>query len=504
MPTRLRALSGCLILLAIAPLEAANPAAENHSLEVLESGVAAVNFGTRGWPIAYSQTLAGPLFALQPLVSALGGELEIGPTRQRHELRIGDTAFLFGPGAVTVTEGDDIKLLTQAPVAGAGGTQVPLDFLQTFYGNLLGFDFEWRPAERQLLVARRPLRQLPVALDVVTLQGVTTLVFEFPERPRYHIKKSARAIEIELIGDRLSSSLTRPFPADQFVRNVEIGAEGIRIDLAAMAAAQDYVLENPFRIVFDVLRDPSGAAAGTPLSSPRPTGQRQGVRTVILDPGHGGADPGAKAGDGEFEKDLTLALAKRLETRLEQALNLRVVLTRDHDADLPLDSRSALANQYKGDLFISLHLNSSPNSAARGAETYFSSVDASDSEAERMAVIENAGDPLYSLHLMLWDLAQSRYLGQSQSLAGLVQAELNEELNLRNRGVKQAPFRVLLGAAMPAVLVELGFLSNPLEKAKLEDAAYRSALVEALVRAVSRYKAAIEQSSAAPAEFSTR
>jgi len=206
------------------------------------------------------------------------------------------------------------------------------------------------------------------------------------------------------------------------------------------------------------------------------------------------------------EKQLTLELAKQLEARLKQTLNLRVVLTRATDTSVSLDSRSALANQYKGDLFISLHINASPNSSARGAETYFSSFEASDTAAMQAAAAENqnAGDPLFDLQLMLWDLAQSRYLGQSQTFAGLVQAELNEALGLRNRGVKQAPFRVLLGVAMPAVLVELGFLSNPSEQKRLRDSQYRGDLVDSLVRAVSRYKAQIERSPAMQPAFSSR
>ncbi len=506
MPTRLRALTGGLILLAISPLEAANPAAEDRSLEVLETGLAAVSFEGRSRPLYYSRTLAGPLFALQPLASNLGGQLVVGPVDLRHELRIQEASFLFGPGSIAMTEGREIKILSQAPVMGTGGLHVPLDFLEALYGNLLGFDFSWMPTDRILTVVGRPLRELPVTLDVVHLQGVTTLVFEFPDRPRYHIKKSPRSIDIGLIGDRLNASSSREFPADEFVRDVRISSQGIRIELASRTVAQDYVLENPFRIVLDVLRDRSGGAVSARAPSPRQRAQRSGIRTVILDPGHGGNDPGATHGEDAKEKKLTLALAKQLKARLEQTLNLRVVLTRSSDADLSLDSRSALANQYKGDLFISLHLNSSPNASARGAETYFSSFDPSDAQAERAAAFENASsaDPLYDLQLMLWDLAQSQYLGQSQSLAGLVQAELNDALGLRDRGVKQAPFRVLLGAAMPAVLVEFGFLSNPSEKTRLQDSGYRTELIEALVRAVARYKAMIEQSSAPLPEFSSR
>jgi N-acetylmuramoyl-L-alanine amidase len=504
--TRPRALTGFLILLAISPLQAANPAAEDHSLEVLETGMAVVNLGAQSRPLPYSRTLAGPMFALQPLVGLLGGELETGPMQQKHALRIGDAVFLFGPGARAMTEGQEIETLSQAPVAGDGGLHVPVDLLQFLYGNLMGYDLTWRPSELALEVERRPLRELPVVIDAVHLQGVTTLVFEFPEQPRYQLKKGARAIEIELIGDRLRPPSEGLTSTGEFVRDVRLTSKSIRIELERQTTAQDYVLENPFRIVFDVLRERSGNKAIANPPRPRKNAQRRGVRTVILDPGHGGDDPGAGGEGNIVEKRLTLQLARQLKTRLEQFLNVRVVLTRTGDASLSLDSRSALANQHKGDLFISLHINASPDTSARGAETYFSSFEASDSEAMRTAAVENKsdGDPLYDLQLMLWDLAQSRYLGQSQTLAGLMQAELNEALGLRNRGVKQAPFRVLLGVAMPAILVELGFLSNPSEQQRLQDPVYRSELIASLVRAVSRYKALVEESPASQPEFSSR
>ena len=193
-------------------------------------------------------------------------------------------------------------------------------------------------------------------------------------------------------------------------------------------------------------------------------------------------------------------LARALRSRLEERLPVRVVLTRNEDVDLPLDTRTSIANQQKADLFISLHLNSVQDPSARGAETYFLSLQASDEGAARAAAKENEneplaqadGDPLYDLQLILWDLAQSHYLAESQRLASLVQDELNQALSLRNRGVKQAPFRVLLGAAMPAVLVECGFLSNPEEESRLLDSQYRAQLVDALVRAILRFRAQVE------------
>ena len=177
-----------------------------------------------------------------------------------------------------------------------------------------------------------------------------------------------------------------------------------------------------------------------------------------------------------MEKELTLTLARDLEARLEQA-GIRAVLTRNEDANLPHDNRTSIANQNKGDLFISIHLNSSLGSGAYGTETYFLSTEATDARAARAASSENVDgtpapegmDPgsqqaMEDLQLILWDLAQSHHLAESQRFANLIQGELNQTLQLRDRGVKQAPFRVLRGAAMPAVLVELGFLSNPDEE----------------------------------------
>ena len=200
-------------------------------------------------------------------------------------------------------------------------------------------------------------------------------------------------------------------------------------------------------------------------------------------------------GNGIAEKNITLPIAVSLKRALERSMPVRVILTRTGDTEIELDARTAVANQNKADLFISLHVNSARGRSAEGAETFFLSLQASDEIAAEIAAIENAGfdgpseSPLNDLDLILWDLAQSHHLAESQRFARFVQEELNGALGLTDRGVKQAPFRVLRGAAMPAVLVELGFLSNPSEEAKLQDPAYRGQLVDALVRATQRYKA---------------
>ena len=478
------------------PLWAAEPRKDEDALPIWESGVATLDLGPdRRFPVSYAVTPIGTVFSLHSMVAHLGGALKLGPMNQSHELTVSGTTYIFGPDSASITAGTDIYSMSQRPTVAEDGLKVPLDLLETIYGEQLSYDFEWSQPDRTLTVRKLPARQMTVDVDLVNLQGVTTVVLQFPERPRYRVRQSPGQVMIELIGDRLQSESRRTVPDDQLVKEIVQTRQGIRLVLAANAEANEYTLQSPFRLVFDVYRS-SGSATALPTLPTTPT-RTDGIRTIVIDPGHGGENTGAKGSEGIEEKEITLLLAQTLRSRLVERLPVRVVLTRTEDVDLPLDTRTAIANQQKADLFISLHVNSVPGPSAHGAETYFLNLQASDERAEQAAAMENRadplppseGDPLYDLQLILWDLAQSHYLAESQRLARLVQEELNETLHLANRGVKQAPFRVLVGAAMPAVLVECGFLSNPEEEAKLLDPAYRAELVDSLVRAVVRYRA---------------
>jgi N-acetylmuramoyl-L-alanine amidase len=455
----------------------------------------------------------GPLFGLKALTEALGGELVPGETGESYTLKIGGKEVVVGLGSAVVTVGDTIVSLSQPPTRGEGGLAVPLDFLGKTFGDLAGFSFDWRPEQQRLAIGRRSARELPVTLDVVHLQGMTTVVLQFSDVPRYHLNQQPGRVEVQMLADHLAVPAPRKID-DPLVKAVDIAPERVRIDLAPEAGVESYTLENPFRIVFDVHGETTAAAPTGPAFPPPPPAS--GIHTIVIDPGHGGTETGAIGPGGVQEKGLTLLLAQALASRLQQKLPVRVVLTHSEDANLPLDTRAAIANQNRADLFISIHLNSSLGAGAHGAETYFLSSQATDTRAASAARSENAeraaqegaaGTPAGAadaaqddLRLILWDLAQTRHLTESQRLANLIQGELNETLQLKDRGVKQAPFRVLMGAAMPAVLVEVGFLSNPEEEAKLQDAAYRADLVEALVRAVTRYKALAEapENPAAP------
>jgi len=232
-----------------------------------------------------------------------------------------------------------------------------------------------------------------------------------------------------------------------------------------------------------------------PLAEPA-ANARPGMRTVVIDPGHGGQEVGAKGKFGTLEKDVTLSISLKLKALIEQNLAFRVVLTRDNDLDVSLDNRAALANNNKADLFISVHANGSFTKSAHGSETFFLSLNATDEETRRLAYMENSSARLESqigednpddIKLILWDMAQSAYIKQSSQLAELIQNELNAALGTENRGLKQAPFKVLTGVACPAVLVEAAFISNPNEEEKLKSEDFQARVAEAIFRGLAAF-----------------
>lgn len=227
---------------------------------------------------------------------------------------------------------------------------------------------------------------------------------------------------------------------------------------------------------------------------------REPALTVVLDPGHGGDQDGATSPGGAKEKDVALQIAERVRVHLRQ-LGAKVVLTRSADLAVPLANRTAIANAIRADLFISIHLNSMPSAEARqhtrGVETYFMSADASDAHATAVAARENADrlagepevDPDDPVAAILSDLAQADSLQGSSRLAYAVHERLVAALGADDRGVKQAPFYVLAGARMPAVLLEVGFISQDDEAAQLCSRAYQEKAAAAIAAGVQAFRA---------------
>lgn len=219
-----------------------------------------------------------------------------------------------------------------------------------------------------------------------------------------------------------------------------------------------------------------------------------GLSVVVLDPGHGGRSPGARGNTGTVEKELVLSVAEKLKTRLEEGLGIKVVLTRTADYYVGLKERTAIANNNRADLFLSIHANATFRRDIEGYETYYLSLGSADKQARSYAEMENRAlgvqggeDDKALLEAILWDMAQTAYLQESSELAAMVQRRIVGELRGRDRGVRQAPLAVLMGASMPAALVEIGYISNPEQEVRLNRQSHQDRIAQALYLAVEDY-----------------
>jgi N-acetylmuramoyl-L-alanine amidase len=227
------------------------------------------------------------------------------------------------------------------------------------------------------------------------------------------------------------------------------------------------------------------------------------IDTIVLDAGHGGHDHGAVGVGGLREKDVTLAVARQVGAYLEERLGVRVVYTRSDDQFIPLQDRGHSANEAGAKLFVSIHANASPSPAAHGTETFFLGMHKTDAARKVMerenSVIELENDPQHyqtftQEALIRQVLMQSAWMRQSEHLAGNVERQFGERVGRKSRGVKQAGFFVLWNAAMPSILVELGFVTHPEEAAFLRSAAGQDYMASALFRAIRDFKEQYERS----------
>jgi N-acetylmuramoyl-L-alanine amidase len=259
-----------------------------------------------------------------------------------------------------------------------------------------------------------------------------------------------------------------------------------------------YQGNNPSEIVI-TLRTPLSKSADR-IKDVR---DRWRLDTVVLDAGHGGKDGGTVGRKGTKEKDITLDIAKRIAFMLEKNTRIRVVLTRDEDIFVPVEKRTQIANKSNGKIFVSIHVNANPNRRVRGFETYLlrpgKTDDAIAVASRENSVIQMEGkskntfEGLSAENLIMATMAQSMFLKESEDLASFIQSELDSRLSTPNRGVKQAGFYVLIGASMPNVLIEIGFLSNSVEEKNMKKPKYRQKIAQGIYSAILRFKESREK-----------
>ena len=298
---------------------------------------------------------------------------------------------------------------------------------------------------------------------------------------------------------------------DGFVEEVRVERTGadavVRVSFeVAPGEIKTTTLTDPHRLLLDLTRP---ADRGPRTSSREVVAP---LRTIVLDAGHGGHDSGAVGTGGLMEKDVVMDITRRVASLLEaRAPEIKVLLSRSGDYFVNLRDRTSFANRERADLFVSIHANAHREIASEGVEVYFLSSEATDSGARQVAALENGvaqlerangranGSRTDIVKTILWDLAQSEFQQESSRLAEVVLDSMTRSLRIPNRGVKQAGFYVLGGAAMPAVLVEIGFVSNPREERKLKDGKYRDEVARAIVAGLVEYKRTHDQRGRAAA-----
>jgi N-acetylmuramoyl-L-alanine amidase len=321
-----------------------------------------------------------------------------------------------------------------------------------------------------------------------------------------------KRLYVDLDRSRLGEDFEKVVPInDNLLSNVRAGqytSQSVRVvvDIKSFKTYKIFSLRNPFRIVIDVWGIVTAATPPATTSKDARKGSGKiapsalakqlalGVSRIVIDPGHGGRDYGAPGYyKGVHEKKVALALAKKLAKKIRSELSCEVVLTRQTDKYLTLEERTAIANTKNADLFISIHTNSAKDRRAYGVETYFLNL-ATDDEAIRVAAFENATSEknISDLQTILTDLMQNAKINESSRLAAHVQGELFQHMKrsynkIKNKGVKQAPFYVLLGAQMPAILIETSFISNSRECKRLMDINYQNKLCDGIVKGIRAY-----------------
>ena len=430
----------------------------------------------------------------------------------------GNDVIILTPNQQLVSVAGRLVSLRAAPRRVRGRWVVPLDFLNRALAPIYTEPLEFRQRSRLVLVG--DVRVPRVSAQYRPRAGAGRLTLEVTPSTAHTIAEDANRLVVAFQADGLDVERL-PRPRGNLVtafRQVET-PPGIAIDLGP-AFDSFHVSSAPSQgggtaLVIELrprgrettdttpstLAAPPAASSAAPPSDPLPDFTTAWtVRVVAIDPGHGGDDHGSQGSDGALEKDITLSVARRLRSVLEGRLGMRVISTRTQDQTVELDERAAIANNNGADLFISLHVNASARQSATGAEVFYLSIDEYGTEARELAQREGQRIPIVGggsreIEPILWEMAQVRYVDQSARAAEIVAEELQRQVSMGPRAVQQAPFRVLVGANMPAVLVELGSLADPDDERRLTSARFQNNVVEAIVASILRFRDYLERTS---------
>ncbi|MGE0447480.1 MAG: N-acetylmuramoyl-L-alanine amidase [Vicinamibacterales bacterium] len=442
------------------------------------------------------------LIALEDLASILPLTVREDPLAGGLTLTIrGNTVVLSQDQPLASVNGRVVSL-PAAPVRSGRRWLVPIDVVPRALAPIAGVSLELRRPARLLILGDVRVPRVTARIDAAGPPTRATLeiapaapVTATTEGSRILVRIDADAVDLSLpAGAGLIDSFR---PADQ-PNTIAIVLSPRSTTARATPATADDVT----RVAIEVSSGaPAEMPVGAPLPGPPPADpaavfRNAAVQTIVIDPGHGGDDAGVRSADGVLEKQITLDIARRLKAVIETRLGLRVLLTRDDDRTVALDERSALANNSKADLFLSLHVNGTLSPEVAGAEVFVLALDREGLEAQGGAedaiAVPVLGGGMRSIDVIPWDLAQARHVDDSAVFASTVEQELRRRLRMGPRPIQRAPMRVLSSANMPALLVELAYLTNPDQAQAMQTAEFQSGAADALFDAIVRMRAYLE------------
>jgi N-acetylmuramoyl-L-alanine amidase len=403
--------------------------------------------------------------------------------------------------------------LPSAPVRSGQRWLVPVELLPRALAPIYGTRIELRRPSRLLIVGDVRVPRVTARIDAAG--PPTRATIEIAPAAPVTIASEAGRVVLRIDADALDLGLPADGAGliDQFRTGDQPTALAVILDSRAGAArAVPSETGGVTRVAVDVtpaaIADatpapasptpapaaPAPAAAAPPpfLFAPRPV-----LQTIVIDPGHGGDDRGARSADGVEEKQITLEVARRLRALIEMRLGVRVILTRDDDRRVSPDDRAAVANNNKADLFLSLHLNAAPVPDVSGAEVFHLRLDDEGEEARRAAETEAVSLPVLggarrTLDVIRWDLAQARHVEASAALAAMLEDELRTHVRMGALPRRQAPLRVLTGVNMPAALIEMAYLTNADQAGRVQSENFQTGITQGIFGAVLRFRSHLE------------
>ena len=447
-----------------------------------------------------SRTISGQeMFAVDDLARLFSLSVKEDTIAGGLTITVRGQSILLSPGQEIASVAGRLISLPAPPARDGRAWFVPVDFVSRALALVAGTPIELRKPSRLILVG--DVRMPRVTGRVEALGPLARVTFDVAPATPHAVSQDGSRILVRFEADALDLALPASTVPELVGAVREEGSNAIAIDLGPRFAsyrAADAPGPRGVQIVIEVVAkttESTAPAIPTPTEPPptldvAPAGA---LRTIAIDPGHGGADTGARGPAGGAEKAVAISVARKVKASLEARLGVRVILTRDGDGTVGLDERAAVANNNKADLFISLHANASVRPSVRGAEVFFLSLEEYGDEAQRAASAPGEALPVFgggarNIEVVPWRMAQARHIERSGTLARLIEAALRSRVEMSRRALMQAPLRVLVGANMPAVLVELGFMTNAEQEARLLNDGYQSELAQAIVEAVIQFR----------------